>query len=109
MSASLTVPLLSRYYLSGISKESTRYGIENYIERKGVKVSHLILFKPKYGGPFLSAKVNVSHVSLQFAYTVESPHFWPDGIKCRHWLSNHKWEHKYLGTRSRGTGSENVP
>lgn len=37
----------SRYYLSGISKESTRYGIENYIKRKGVKISHLFPFKPK--------------------------------------------------------------
>lgn len=83
----------SRYYISGISKESTRYGIENYIERKGVKVSHLVLFKPKYGGPFLSAKVNVSP---QFADTVESSHFWPDGVKCRRWLSNREWELKYF-------------
>lgn len=83
----------SRCYLSGISNESTRYGIENYIERKGVKVSHLILFKPKYGGPFLSAKVNVSP---QFANTIEYPHFWPDGVKCRRWLSNCELEHKYF-------------
>lgn len=89
----MTYKKSSRYYLSGIYKESTRYGIENYIERKGVKVSHLILFKPKYGGPFLSAKVNVSP---QFANTVESPHFWPDGVKCRRWLSNREWEHKYF-------------
>ena len=81
----------SRYYISGIAKESTRYGIANYMERKGVKVSHLTLFKPKYGSPFLSAKVNVSP---KLASTVESTHFWPDGVKCRRWLSNREWDLK---------------
>lgn len=50
---------LFRYYLFGIYKEFIRYGIENYIEWKGVKVSYLIFFKLKYGGLFLLVKVNV--------------------------------------------------
>lgn len=64
MFVSLMVLLLSRYYLFGIFKEFIRYGIENYIEWKGVKVSYLIFFKLKYGGLFLLVKVNVLYVLL---------------------------------------------
>lgn len=56
--------MLFKYYLFGIFKEFIRYGIENYIEWKGVKVSYLIFFKLKYGGLFLLVKVNVLYVLL---------------------------------------------
>lgn len=79
----------ARYYLSGIDKTSSRSGIANYIERKGVKITHLMLFKPKFGRSRVSAKVNVP---LEFATTVESPDFWPDGVRCRQWVNNREWE-----------------
>jgi hypothetical protein len=59
-------------YLSGINKKSTEYGIENYIRNKGVKTTHIMLFKPRYGRSLVTAKVNVP---AEFAKTVESPHF----------------------------------
>ena len=87
----VTYKRTARYYLSGINKKSTEYGIENYIRNKGVKTTHLMLFKPRYRKSLVTAKVNVP---AEFAKTVESPHFWPEGVKCRRWLSNRDWEQK---------------
>lgn len=81
----------ARYYLSGINKKSTKYGIENYIQDKGVKTTHLMLFKPRYGSSLVTAKVNVP---AQFAKIVESPRFWPEGVRCRRWLNNRDWSKK---------------
>jgi hypothetical protein len=87
----VTYQKTARFYLSGINKKSTKYGIENYIQGKGVNITHMRLFKPRYGRSLITAKVNVP---IHFAKTVESPHFWPKGVKCRRWLNNRDWEHK---------------
>lgn len=81
----------ARYYLSGIDKKSTKSGIANFIECKGVKTTHLMLFTPKYYRSRLSAKVNIP---LEFVKTVEAPDFWPEGVRCRRWMSNREWEEK---------------
>ena len=87
----VTYKKTARYYLSGIGKTSTRLGIQSYIEEMGVKTTHLVLFKPKYERSLLSAKVNVP---CQYADQVESPGFWPKGVKCRAWMSMREWEQK---------------
>lgn len=87
----------ARYYLSGILKESSRSGIANYIESKGVKITHLMLFKPKYSKSRLSAKINIP---LEFGQIVESPNFWPEGVSCRQWISNREWERKCATQRA---------
>ena len=95
----------ARYYLSGIGNESTRAGILNFIEQKGVKVTHLMLFKPKFHRSLMTAKVNVSP---EFAKTVESPTFWPDGVRCRQWMNNREWEQKCsMQNGDEGWGNEN--
>jgi hypothetical protein len=95
----------ARYYLSGIGNESTRAGILNFIEHKGVKVTHLMLFKPKFHRSLMTAKVNVSP---EFAKTVESPRFWPDGVRCRRWMNNRDWEQKCsMQNSDEGWSSEN--
>ena len=37
----------ARYYVSGIDRESNKHGILRYIENKGVKVTHMVMFKPR--------------------------------------------------------------
>lgn len=49
----------ARYFLSVINSESTKDGIFNYIESKCVKVTHMILFKPRSTRSQLTAKINV--------------------------------------------------
>jgi hypothetical protein len=62
----------ARYYLSGIGNESTRAGVLSFIEHRHVKVTHLMLFKPKFHRSLMTVKVNVSP---EFAKPVESPRF----------------------------------
>lgn len=87
----------ARYYLSGIGRESSRSGIANYIESKGVKITHLMLFQPKYNQSRLSAKINVP---LEFDHIIESSNFWPEGVRCRKWISNREWEQKCATQRA---------
>jgi hypothetical protein len=49
----------ARYFLSGINKESTYEGIANFVENKGVQITHLALFKPRGRYSFRTAKINV--------------------------------------------------
>ena len=81
----------ARFYLSGIDKESTSLGIQNYIQNKGIKITHFILFKPKTRSRFLSAKLNVP---AHHADLIEDANFWPEGVRCRRWLSEHQWEER---------------
>lgn len=74
----------ARYYLSGIDKLSTSLGIQNYIQSKGIKITHFVLFKPKPRSRLLSAKLNVP---LQHAESIEHHDFWPNGVRCRKWFS----------------------
>ena len=79
----------ARYYLSGIGPKSTKEGIVRYIESRGATVSHFVLFKPKFSGRRLTAKVNVAP---RDADLIESEDFWPDGVQCRRWYSVRQWE-----------------
>lgn len=81
----------ARYYLSGIDKLSTSLGIQNYIQSKGIKITHFVLFKPKPRSRLLSAKLNVP---LQHAESIEHHDFWPNGVRCRKWFSERQWEEK---------------
>uniref|UniRef100_A0A8W8LUB3 WSC domain-containing protein n=1 Tax=Magallana gigas TaxID=29159 RepID=A0A8W8LUB3_MAGGI len=81
----------ARYYLSGIDKLSTSLGIQNYIQSKGMKITHFVLFKPKHRSRLLSAKLNVP---LRHAESIEHHDFWPNGVRCRKWLSERQWEEK---------------
>ena len=79
----------ARYFLTGIGRKSTKEGIQQYIESKGAKVSHLILFKPKTPRSLLTAKVNVSPFNAEL---LESDDFWPDGVRWRRWYSVREWD-----------------
>ena len=79
----------ARYFLTGIGRKSTKEGIQQYVERKGAKVSHLILFKPKTPRSLLTAKVNVSPFDAEL---LESDDFLPDGVRWRRWYSVREWD-----------------
>ena len=81
----------ARFYLWGIGSESDREGILDYMEEQGIKVTHLVVFKPKSPRARLSAKINVDYSQ---AHLLESEDFWPNGVKCRRWLSAQRWEEK---------------
>lgn len=76
----VTYKKTSRYYICGIKNNSTHIGIKNYLESKGVHVTHLRLFKPRGRFMVRTAKVIVSPKCSQL---VESPEFWPVGVICR--------------------------
>lgn len=56
-----------------------------------------MLFQPKYNQSRLSAKINVP---LEFDHIIESPNFWPEGVRCRKWISNREWEQKCATQRA---------
>lgn len=85
----VTYKKAARYFLSGIKEDSTYDGIKNYVENKGVHISHLVLFKPKGKYSIRTAKINVSP---QCSQTVESPGFWPEGVYCRKWYNEREWD-----------------
>ena len=61
------------------------------MDEQGVKVTHLVVFKPKSPRARLSAKINVDYSQ---AHLLESEGIWPNGVKCRRWLSAQRWEEK---------------
>ena len=81
----------ARFYLWGIGSESDREGILDYMDEQGIKVTHLVMFKPKSPRARLSAKMNVDYSQ---AHLLETEGFWPHGVKCRRWLSAQRWEEK---------------
>lgn len=81
----------ARYYIAGISSRSTRTGLMNYVSKKGVKITHFVLFKPRYPGARLTAKINVSPKDSEL---LESGDFWPEGVSCRKWLGQRAWKEK---------------
>ncbi|KAK3087070.1 hypothetical protein FSP39_001227 [Pinctada imbricata] len=83
----------ARYYLSGIDPKSTKQGIHNYIESKGAKISHLILFKPRSSFARMTAKVNVRP---EDADLLDDDDFWPPGVRCRRWLNARAWEERCM-------------
>ena len=79
----------ARYYVSGIDRDSNKHGILRYVENKGVKVTHMVMFKPRTPRSQHRMKINVP---LAHASIVERYDFWPDGVECRRWYSNREWE-----------------
>lgn len=63
----------------------------NYVSKKGVKIIHFVLFKPRYPESRLTAKINVSPKDSEL---LESGDFWPEGVSCRKWLSQRAWKEK---------------
>ncbi|KAK3083869.1 hypothetical protein FSP39_004367 [Pinctada imbricata] len=78
-----------RFHLSKIDRRSSKDAILNYVERKGVKVTHIRMFTPRSERSQLTAKINVL---IEHAQIVESRNFWPKGVKCRRWLSRRQWD-----------------
>ncbi|CAG2250537.1 unnamed protein product [Mytilus edulis] len=81
----------ARYYLSGIDNRSTRSGILQFLEVKGVNTTFIQLFHGKYNYSRISAKLNVTEES---ASIIETDEFWPAGVRCRRWLNNHDWQNR---------------
>lgn len=63
----------------------------NYVSKKGVKITHFILFKPRNPGARLTAKINVSPKDSEL---LESGDFLPEGVSCRKWLNQRTWKEK---------------
>lgn len=59
--------------------------------RKGVKVTHFILFKPKYPDARMTATINIS---LDDTELLESRNFWPEGESRRKWMCQTVWNDK---------------
>ncbi|CAC5398849.1 unnamed protein product [Mytilus coruscus] len=81
----------ARYYLSGIDNKSTRSGILQFLDVKGVNSTFLQLYHGKYNYSRISAKLNVTEES---ASIIETEAFWPAGVRCRRWLNNHDWQNR---------------
>lgn len=62
----------ARYFLSGVNKDSTHDEIKQFLESKGVHVTHLSLFQPKGRFSVRTAKINVSP---QYSNAMESTDF----------------------------------
>lgn len=77
---------VSRYYVTNINMSSTKKGLINYAEQKGVQISEITFFKPRKGR--ISARLNVRP---GYRKLVESDDFWPDGIICRRWYNKREW------------------
>lgn len=58
---------------------------------KGGKVTHFNLFKPKYPGASMTAKINISPDETEL---LESRHIWPEGVSCRKQMSQRAWKEK---------------
>lgn len=85
----VTYKKAARYFLSGINKESTYDGIKNYVENKGVHITHLTRFKPKGRYSIRTAKINIASKCSQI---VDAQEFWPDGVHCRKWYNDREWD-----------------
>jgi predicted RecB family nuclease len=82
-----------RYYMSGLTDDTTRAGIMAFLNRQGIKVTHIRVFESKYGKSPKSAKI---HISPECVETLESDEFFlPDGVRMRRWLSVKQWHQKW--------------
>ena len=78
-------PRAVSFFVCGIkikgSPESTRSAIQNYLQKRNVRVTHIRILKK--GRMYMSVKINVDQIHKE---TVSSQCFWPDGVQCRQWI-----------------------
>jgi hypothetical protein len=80
---------VKRYYIGGIHRESTEYGLEEYLTDRGVNPIELSLFESKRGN--ICAKVTIPYYE---DYLIEDIHFWPRFMRCSQWMSKNDWNHR---------------
>ncbi|CAG2238848.1 unnamed protein product [Mytilus edulis] len=82
---------VDRYFVSGISLESTEHGMKSFLEENGIRYTFLRFFNSRYGSSF-SAQLNVvcndSSIVLDRA-------FWPTGIRVRRWIPKSRFNVKH--------------
>ncbi|KAK3101925.1 hypothetical protein FSP39_007412 [Pinctada imbricata] len=80
----------ARFHISRIDRRTNKDAIVNYLRNKGVTVTHILMFYPRSDRSKLcSAKINVP---IGQGRIVDSEGFWPDGVRCRRWLSRSQWD-----------------
>lgn len=79
---------IRRFFLSGISDNSTETQILAYLEKRGVQPTLLKLFPSKRKGT-LSAKLNIQSKDCNL---IKAAEFWPKYVRCRPWISSSKFE-----------------
>ncbi|CAH1803263.1 unnamed protein product, partial [Owenia fusiformis] len=79
------------FHISRISPNVTEQKIKDYLINKNISVTLLRILNTK--NPYMkTAKVNVQ---IKDAKKLLDGDFWPHGIRCRHWLSNTRYQDEY--------------
>ena len=88
-----------RYYLGGFYPEVTEDVIEHYVSKRGPTVSFVRIWHSKRNRRDVVIRLNIEDNGS--ADLVETPTFWPRGVRCRPWLDrneryhNHNKAHRY--------------
>ena len=88
-----------RYYLGGFYPEVTEDVIEHYVSKRGPTVSFVRIWHSKRNKRDVVIRLNIEDNGS--ADLVETPTFWPRGVRCRPWLDrneryhNHNKTHRY--------------
>ena len=75
-----------RFYVGGFEPSITEPKIKSYIQKRGLKVSMVTIFrKPRYGNSVV-IRVNIED-DENACYMSDDPCFWPQGVICKPWVS----------------------
>ena len=93
-----------RFFVDGFKPSITEQKIANYVNFRGPKVTKVSIFR--YRSKPVVTRLNVEDdVSARL---VCEPYFWPDGVVCRPWVSQSKYDardfDKVRNGRSQGKG-----
>ena len=82
---------IKRFFLSGIDSSVKENTILSYLSRRGITPTYLKVFNSNRKET-LSAKF---HVHDKDVILVLDGGFWPEGVKCREWLTRNQMERLY--------------
>ena len=101
---------VDRYFVSGISKDSSENGMRSFLEENGVRFTFIRFFAHEYSSSF-SAQLNVERKDSR---KVQGRTFWPTGIRIRRWIPRNKFyynrddtqtESEYVNNESAANGN----
>lgn len=74
---------LAKYYVGNIDLDATENDIHDFLIQNDVKCTQFTLFNSR-NTDSLSAYIAIWE---EHGHIVEDPHFWPDGVSCRQWIT----------------------
>ena len=83
-----------RYYIGGISKDSNRAGLIDFLEYYGIKPAGVRMIETRRNS--LSAKLTINSSDR---HVIESE-IWPKGMYCRRWQGQQKWNERFENPNS---------